>query len=365
MPFAKIYFKRCRLTKGHFAIDTFLFEDELPDDSKPETIDPLGEKYKHVFGCAKRETGEFYNQMVDGIIGIGSEKFGAYSTNPPNIIETEAHQKRIKQKVFSICFGHDGGAMKFGDWNSSLHVNATDPKRFTTIYTDSLGSYPWSSQYRVPVKEVDLDGQKIDYDYAAMNKGRSYGEGAFFDSGTTFIYVAADFYRKLKTKMENYCTNENGRCGGQNVGLDCYDYFPHDYKEPQDFFNTFPKINFNFGTESEDKIYTLYPQDYLIKPESEDVYCVGIKTLKNMILGGVFWRNYDIKFDKDKKTISYARADCSKTGLVKHNPDENKSEVGSLIPDEGKRPNCQGQVGRLGKRRKGIQRTRQIGRMEA
>lgn len=309
-------------------IDTFLFENELPDKNKPNSTQKFGDNYKHIFGCAKTETGEFFNQMADGIIGIGSEKFGQYSTNPPNIIETEFHQKRIPEKVFSICFGHNGGQMTFGDWNSDLHFNKTDPKRFNTIHTKDLGSYPWASQYRVPVYGVDVEGDQIDYDYVSMNKGRSFGEGAFFDSGTTFMYVAADFYRKLKTKMENFCSSKKEKCGGQNVGLDCYDYPRNEGDKIEDFFKTFPKINFDFGAERK---YILYPEDYLVKPDSEYVYCVGIKTLKNMILGGIFWRNYDIRIDKEKKTVGFVRSTCNKnekvTNIGQGKEEEKEEEV--------------------------------------
>ena len=99
----------------------------------------------------------------------------------------------------------------------------------------------------------------------------------------------------------------------QNFGLDCYDYDASKYEKLQDFFDTFPMINFDFKAE---KLYRLHPEDYLVRPEGESQFCVAIKTLKNMILGGVFWRNYDIKIDKEKKTISFARADCGRAGNI-------------------------------------------------
>lgn len=49
---------------GYFAVDTFLFENELNKTK--------GKSPKHVFGCAMKETNLFYSQEVDGIIGFGS-----------------------------------------------------------------------------------------------------------------------------------------------------------------------------------------------------------------------------------------------------------------------------------------------------
>jgi hypothetical protein len=300
-------------------IDEFLFKNELSTDTNGHESN---ENKKHIFGCADKETGEFFNQKADGIIGFGSEILKPNSSNPPNIIETEKFENRIKEKEFSLCFGHNGGELSFGGWNSWLHLENDDPQRFNVIETKSLGKYAWSSQYRVPVYSVDIEGEVIDYDYDKMNKGRSYGEGAFFDSGTTFIYVASDFFNKLKVKMENFCSKKTTNCGGQDSGLDCYLYVEKDYATKREFFDSFPMINFDFKAQ---KKYKLHPEDYLINIEDSEQYCVGIKTLKNMILGGVFWRNYDIKIDKTNQTVSFVRSDCDKSGNVRDKKVENKS----------------------------------------
>jgi hypothetical protein len=299
-------------------MDRFLFKNEVDDEKNGNGSN---KDKTHIFGCANKETGEFFNQQADGIIGFGSEELRENSSNPPNIIETEKYENRIKEKSFSLCFGHNGGELTFGGWNSYLHLNGDDPKRFSTIKTDSLGKYAWSSQYRVPVYSVLLDGQKIEYEYEKMNKGRTFGEGAFLDSGTTFIYVASDFYNKLKIKMENYCSSSHDKCGYQSFGLDCYKYNSNDNKSKKEFFDSFPTITFDFHAE---KLYHIHPEDYLVKLDATEEYCVGIKALKNMILGGVFWRNYDIQINKTTKTVGFARADCDKSGGVSNKADEDE-----------------------------------------
>ncbi len=50
------------LYSGYYVFDDFKFENELEDNSL---------NYKHIFGCANEETGEFYEQVADGILGIG------------------------------------------------------------------------------------------------------------------------------------------------------------------------------------------------------------------------------------------------------------------------------------------------------
>ena len=38
--------------------------------------------------------------------------------------------------------------------------------------------------------------------------------------------------------------------------------------------------------------------------------CLGIGKLRNVILGGTFFRNYDITIDKVNHRISFTRANC-------------------------------------------------------
>lgn len=48
---------------GYYAIDNFIFENELKSNKH--------KNLKHVFGCAMKETNMFYSQEVDGILGLG------------------------------------------------------------------------------------------------------------------------------------------------------------------------------------------------------------------------------------------------------------------------------------------------------
>ena len=39
--------------------------------------------------------------------------------------------------------------------------------------------------------------------------------------------------------------------------------------------------------------------------------CIGVKSLKNAILGAVLMRNYDFYIDRSNKKIAFTRANCS------------------------------------------------------
>lgn len=124
---------------GFFAVDKFLFENELMKDNV--------RNYDHVFGCAMKETGEFYSQEVDGIIGIGVLNQIEYAI-PPTIIDTEILEGRMQKSFFSICIAHMNGIMKFGGQNKQLHLPGAKP----TVLDSSRMN--WGTQYNVELQSI-------------------------------------------------------------------------------------------------------------------------------------------------------------------------------------------------------------------
>jgi hypothetical protein len=126
---------------GYFGTDVFKFESERESDSV--------RNYNHVFGCAMKETGEFYTQEVDGIIGIGVLNPLEYSL-PPTIIDTEILEGRIPRSHFAICVAHNGGRMRFGKTNDHLHLPRVLP---LTLDSSRMN---WGSQYNVELQGISV-----------------------------------------------------------------------------------------------------------------------------------------------------------------------------------------------------------------
>lgn len=147
-----------------------------------------------------------------------------------------------------------------------------------------------------------------------MNLGHSTGQGAFFDSGTTFIYVAYDLFNALKDSFKKFCSKSKILCGGFDEWKSkCFDYNKNEnYFDVIKFKQSFPIFDFDMGTDDK---YRLYPTEYLVQEsENSNSFCIGIEPLKNMILGAIFWRNYDIHINKDNKQIGFIRSKCSEDG---------------------------------------------------
>lgn len=126
---------------GFYAIDNFLFENELNHLANVN--------HKHIFGCAMEETNEFYRQKADGIIGIGVLNKNMYR-NPPTILDTEVIERRIDKETFSICFAHNGGVMSFGQSNFHRHLPNSEHIKL------NCEGFNWDEQF-----EVDLTGLKV------------------------------------------------------------------------------------------------------------------------------------------------------------------------------------------------------------
>jgi hypothetical protein len=134
-PFEQGYSEGSTYT-GSFAIDSFLFENELNQEQN--------HSHMHIFGCADVETNEFYRQQADGIIGIGVLTKDVFR-NPPTIIDTEIVEGRIARESFALCFGRDGGFLSLGSPNTRQHM-----PDIPQVVID-CSQMNWSDQFHVPL----------------------------------------------------------------------------------------------------------------------------------------------------------------------------------------------------------------------
>ena len=128
--------------------------------------------------------------------------------------------------------------------------------------------------------------------------------------GSDYKYLSL---AKIKKRFNKFCSKKKSNCGGENKWEECYSIDHQEKQNMKHYYRSFPIFTFYFGL---GKAYKLYPSDYLVRDGDLDQYCVGIQSREDMVLGAVFMRNYDILFDKTRKLIGFARADCSNSGNV-------------------------------------------------
>lgn len=272
---------------GFYALDQFLFENET-------TVKSNNASYRHIFGCAMKETNEFFKQEVNGIIGLGMRKLSVYS--PPTIVENTYEEGRSRMQAFSICLGHNGGRLRFGQPSVDLHLPGAIKQ---TILPSKLR---WSDIYTVSLSGIQVNDFALHYDFEAF--GQNPGQ-VFFDTGTTFTYFSDELYGKWKDAITLFCALAPANCAGANEYENCFDFAATNLTAA-DAIRTFPNTTFTFNGNVE---YTWYAQDYFVR--NDDTYCIGVKPLKDVILGANFMRNYDIFIDQGTQRISFVRANCS------------------------------------------------------
>jgi hypothetical protein len=161
------------------------------------------------------------------------------------------------------------------------------------------------------LKKIQFEGQDLDINERTLN----YGQGAFFDSGTTLMYTVQETYNKMMSGFNSFC-NQPGKCGRRTSDNNCFMYDPSS-EGVQAFLQNFPSFTFYFG-DNEGLPYELRGEDYLYDQyPGSNKFCVGIEVFSDRtILGGTFMRNHDILFDKEKGILGFVRSNCSAVSYV-------------------------------------------------
>lgn len=240
------------------------------------------------------------SQKADGIFGLGTGT-GSYAY-PPNLIDTSKHSGRAKNTSFSICYSHNGGIMRIGDFNYGRHKKGATP-----VHTQTEG---FSGNYSVGFVSVSIGGKIVPLT-ASQVSGFSK---PFFDSGTTLLQLPHQLRDALLKAMDSFCKENGDNCGGYSdasEGKTCYDY-DESRSSLAEWKLTFPVLEFMLGP---GKPYAWSPMQYLI-PNGPDFahsknYCIGMRPLGRFILGGNFMSMHDIHFDKEKRTVSWVESDCT------------------------------------------------------
>ncbi|KAF1328638.1 Aspartyl protease, partial [Globisporangium splendens] len=234
-----------------------------------------------MFGCQNHETGLFISQVADGIMGL--------SNNDDNLVAKLYKEKKIPNKLFSLCFGYDGGSMSIGVPDTARHKGK--------IAYAKLGPDPTRSHfYNVMLRDVRIGNDTIDA------PAKSYSQGHFIvDSGTTDSYLPSSMKAAFEAAFEKVTGLKY-----QASGAGCKGYTDED-------LDALPNIQIVLEAEDGgDLVLEVTPDQYLIQ-ESGGHYCASVflTEFSGGVIGANIMTDRDVIFDSGSQRVGFVDADCA------------------------------------------------------
>ena len=247
-------------------------------------------------GCTKSENHLFYNQDANGIMGLAN--------NDHNFIDILYKSGAINSKIFSLCLAQLGGVFNIGEINYKIHgENVT----FVPMLLDR-GKY-----FGLTVKSLAVNNRTIN----SFNPSKY---NIFIDSGTTISYIDNTIFDEILNLMKDECKKfgKIKACGSYSYHSDYGHCFYFDSLEELDYavYNYWPIIHFYLDGYD----YKWKGKNYVfnISTPSKPGACMGINKYygSKITLGSSWMIGHDIIFDRDKRIIGIAEAECYQNKIL-------------------------------------------------
>lgn len=142
-----------------------------------------------IFGAILRETEQFENQNVDGILGMAYSSLACNPTCVDPLFDTLVKTGKVERDIFSICTAADGGTITLGGSSPDFYKGKL---QYVPLSHGAVKHF-----YRVDVKQVSIGGKRVRIPNFS---------NAIVDSGTTVLVLAPSAYNAIKGHFqENYC----------------------------------------------------------------------------------------------------------------------------------------------------------------
>eukprot|EP00747_Dinoflagellata_sp_TGD_P170432 gnl/TRDRNA2_/TRDRNA2_201967_c0_seq1.p1 gnl/TRDRNA2_/TRDRNA2_201967_c0~~gnl/TRDRNA2_/TRDRNA2_201967_c0_seq1.p1 ORF type:complete len:509 (-),score=70.57 gnl/TRDRNA2_/TRDRNA2_201967_c0_seq1:130-1656(-) len=240
-------------------------------------------------GCHRHESGNFFINKVNGILGVAPTWWPPNEDGPPALLDSFwLDDSHVDSAVFSLCYADDGGQFVLGGWNESYHTGKI-------AWTNML--YP--DAFSVALLSMTVGDVEIkDFDNAET----------IVDSGTTYVYMASPLYWQLRAAIEEECAF--GGCDGAKRDGNCFN-LQAGRRYPVDF----PDIVLNFDGASSNWPATSYLFQNGSEPQSPWCYTLmdDGPSATRTFLGAAWMIGKDVIFNQATGMIGMAPAECPRS----------------------------------------------------
>lgn len=248
-----------------------------------------------IFGCETEETGEIYNQIADGLMGLGNSEIS---------VVNQLVAGGLVDDTFSLCFGsvEGDGALLLGDVEIAPYT-----QNFS--YTPLVSRRATPNFYTVDMEAMHVNSTALPVAMADFN----VGYGTVLDSGTTFAYLPTRAFDMFRKQIAAHVEAQGLRpVQKPDPSFDdiCYGLVP----SLSMLSSYFPSADLHFRGGS---TVHLEPINYLyVHPVVEKAYCLGIfdNGHAGTLLGGIIFRDILVQYDRRHSRVGFVPAPCQAIG---------------------------------------------------
>ena len=251
------------------------------------------------FGCQMLETGMFYKQEADGIMGMQPPRA---RSRVPSMLSSLVKQRQAID-AFSLCLADRSGLFLLGGKPDDARLRARSALRVPMERNAR-------ARYTLSLRDVRVSGSgRSNSSFRSLGLPASTYSPTLVDSGTTFVYASTPLYRAIHAQVKQ-STPTLQREGGKVCA----------YLTAQQL-GAMPSIELVFSASSQPLL--VRPHQYMVEfPKSQGAaafrlearkhYCVAVfdNQRGGTVIGASILRHREVVFDITNSVITFVDKNC-------------------------------------------------------